>query len=137
MRQYVDSVGLGSYGNACRFIVTYLKGQAQTWWRMFSIDHKVSGTASIFDTLDVDTLLNELKLQFSDVDTELKLRDKLLNIKQRATVQEYTSLFKSLQIELGPKRLDDDTAFHVYQAGLQPHIRLQVLLKDPKTLSEL
>lgn len=26
MRQYVDSVGLGSYGNACRFIVTYLKG---------------------------------------------------------------------------------------------------------------
>ena len=31
MRQYVDSVGLGTGGTACRFIVSHLKGDALTW----------------------------------------------------------------------------------------------------------
>lgn len=38
MRQYVDSVGLGSEGTACRFIVSHLKEAALTWWRSFSGD---------------------------------------------------------------------------------------------------
>jgi hypothetical protein len=48
---------------------------------MYSIDNVVSGHTSIFDTLDVDTLLNDLELQFSDTDREIKLRERILNIK--------------------------------------------------------
>lgn len=38
MRQYVDSVGLGTEGTACRFVVSHLKGDALTWWRSYSGD---------------------------------------------------------------------------------------------------
>lgn len=34
----MDSVGLGENGSACRFVVSYLKGDALTWWRSFSRD---------------------------------------------------------------------------------------------------
>ncbi len=42
MRQYVDSVGLGTGSTALRFVVSHFKGDALTWWRSFSQD----GTAS-------------------------------------------------------------------------------------------
>jgi hypothetical protein len=66
MRQYIDSVNLGSGGTACRFIASFLKGKAQTWWRMYSLEMKQQGAGSVFDTLDVDTMLNDLEEQFSD-----------------------------------------------------------------------
>lgn len=46
----------------------------------------MSGTASIYDTIDVDTLLNDLESQFSDTDKEVKLRDRILKIEQRGSV---------------------------------------------------
>jgi hypothetical protein len=52
----VDSVGLGDNGTACRFIVSFLKGDALTWWRSYSRD-----SLSIFSQLTVDVLLDELK----------------------------------------------------------------------------
>ena len=36
MLQYIDTVGLGTDGKACRFLVSYLKGDALTWWRSYS-----------------------------------------------------------------------------------------------------
>jgi hypothetical protein len=41
MRQYIDSVNLGNGGTACRFIASFLKGKAQTWWRMYSAEMKM------------------------------------------------------------------------------------------------
>ncbi len=38
MRQYIDSVGLGNGGQACRFLVSFLRDDALTWWRSFSRD---------------------------------------------------------------------------------------------------
>lgn len=73
-------MNLGVDSKACRFVVSYLKGAALTWWRMYAIEHVQTGTTSVFDTLDLDTLFDELETQFSDVDTDLRLRDKLLNI---------------------------------------------------------
>lgn len=76
MRQYVDSVGLGDGGTACRFIVSHLKETALTWWRSYSKD-----SVAVFDHLTVDELLDALKSQFSDIDLEMKLRDKILTLK--------------------------------------------------------
>ena len=38
MRQYVDTVGLGDGPTACRFVVSYLRDDALTWWRSYSQD---------------------------------------------------------------------------------------------------
>ena len=56
MRQYVDSVGLETGNTACRFVVSYLKGDALTWWRSYSSD-----SVNVFDHLDLDTLLDDLR----------------------------------------------------------------------------
>ena len=76
MRQYVDSVGLGTGSTACRFVVSHLKESALTWWRSFSKD-----SLSVFDHLDLEDLLDALKAHFSDIDEEMKLRDRILTLK--------------------------------------------------------
>lgn len=86
MRQYVDSTGLGSGSTACRFVVSHLKEQALTWWRSYSRD-----SVQVFNYLDLDTLLDELKAQFSEIDEEMKLRDKILTLKQHNDVQNYVT----------------------------------------------
>lgn len=59
IKQYIDTVGLGSGARACRFLVTYLKGDAMTWWRTYALTNRGSG--SVFDNLDLDTLVSELE----------------------------------------------------------------------------
>lgn len=48
-------MGLGSGSRACRFFVSYLKGDAATWWRSYAMSRK-----DVFDNLDLDTLVTEL-----------------------------------------------------------------------------
>jgi hypothetical protein len=76
MRQYCDSVNLGTSSNAVRFVVAHLKNDALTWWRSLAKD----GT-KIFENVDLDDFFVALKKQFSDIDEEMKLRDRMLSIK--------------------------------------------------------
>jgi hypothetical protein len=80
MQQYLESTGLGSGPRACRFFVTYLKGDAKTWWRTYALSKSRSGS-NVFDNLDVDTLVEELSTQFSDVDKLMHVRDKLFRLR--------------------------------------------------------
>ncbi len=59
----MDSVGFGTGGTAFRFVVSHLKGDALTWWRSFSGD-----STHVFDTLELDVLMDALKAQFSELD---------------------------------------------------------------------
>ncbi len=86
MRQYVDSVGLGTGGTACRFVVSHLKGDALTWWCSYSKD-----STRIFNTIDLDDLLDAMRQYFSDIDQEMKLRDRLLTFKQTGSVSDYVT----------------------------------------------
>lgn len=76
MKQYVDSVNLGDGPTACRYIVSFLQDSALTWWRSYAMSHH-----DVFSNLTVDVLLSELSEQFSDVDREMKIRNKLFAIK--------------------------------------------------------
>ncbi len=67
-----------------------------SWWRLYSRD-----SLAVFSQITVDDLLDELKAQFSDIDEEMKLRDRLLGLKQTGTVSEFTTAFKNLQLRLG------------------------------------
>ena len=89
MRQYVDSVSLGTGGIACRFVVSHLKGDALTWWRSFSGD-----STSIFDRIDLDDLIDGLNAQFSEIDEEMKLRDRLHNLRQTTSVSNFVQQFR-------------------------------------------
>ena len=56
MRQYIDTVGLGNGAKASRFLVSYLRDDALTWWRSYSDD-----SLDIFEDLTLDVLLGELE----------------------------------------------------------------------------
>jgi hypothetical protein len=38
MKQYLDTVSLDDGPAACRLVVTYLRGDALTWWRAYAND---------------------------------------------------------------------------------------------------
>lgn len=76
MLQFLDSSGLGDGPVACRYAVSFFRGDALTWWRAFAKD----GTR-VFDTLTLDDLMVAMTRQFTDLDRELKVRDKLISLK--------------------------------------------------------
>lgn len=39
MQQYIDTVALGTGSSACRFLTSYLRDDALTWWRSYSDDN--------------------------------------------------------------------------------------------------
>lgn len=59
----MSGVGLGNGANACRFVVSHLKGAAFSWWRDFSKDN-----VDCFDSLELDVLFEALRRYFSDAD---------------------------------------------------------------------
>jgi hypothetical protein len=91
MRQYVDSVNLGEDSAACRFVVSHLKDSALTWWRSYC-----KNDLRVFDNLSLDVLFTELKAQFSDIDEEMKLRDRILTVRQTGSVSDFVNVFKQL-----------------------------------------
>ena len=50
-----------------------------TWWRSYCATH--GGLTNVFATKKFMDLLNELRSEFSDVDREMQLRNKLFNIR--------------------------------------------------------
>ena len=86
MQQYIDSVGLGVGSRACRFFVSFLRGDALTWWRSYSRD-----SLSIFDSLTLDVLVDEMQSHFGDIDREMKLRSKLFALRQHTSVSAYVT----------------------------------------------
>ena len=57
MRMYLDSVGLTGV-NACKYVVSFLKGDALTWWRQYCLTH--GGLSKVYDDLTVDDIFDEL-----------------------------------------------------------------------------
>lgn len=79
-------MGLGDEGKACRLLVSYLRDDALTWWRSFSDD-----STDVFENLTLDDLVDALVEQFTDIDRELKLRDRILALRQVSSVQAYVT----------------------------------------------
>ncbi len=131
MRQYVDTVGLGTGPTACRFVVSYLRDDALTWWRSYSQD-----SLSIFDNISLDELLTALEEHFSDIDREMKLRAKLFNMRQTGSVAAFTTAFQQVQLELGTARVSDDVAMHLYVHALKPMTQQWVMMQRPETFQD-
>ncbi len=84
-------MGLGTGDRACRFFVSFLRGDALTWWRSFSKD-----SLRAFDDLTLDVLVDAIESQFSDIDRDMKLRARLFNLRQTTSVSHFTTEFRRL-----------------------------------------
>ena len=62
------------------------------------------------------------------MDRELKLRRRLVALRQTRSVSEYTRQFRSLVLELGNKAPDDDALVFQYIEGLKEDVKTHVLL---------
>jgi len=81
--------------------------------------------------------VNDLRIEFSDVDREQMLRNKLFNMKQTNSVQAYVSAFRTTMVDLGANKVTPDTAKHLFMYGLKPHIRKEVFLHRPATFGDM
>jgi Retrotransposon gag protein len=77
MQAYVHAVKM-SDRDAAEFLTLYLRGDAMTWWRSYCTTN--GGLTNVFSTKSFKDLLKELRSEFSDVDREMQLRNKLFNI---------------------------------------------------------
>ncbi len=123
MCQYINSVSLGEGSNACRFLVSFLKDDALTWWRSFSRDD-----LRIFYQVTIDEIFEGLRAQFSDIDRNMKLRSKIFNLRQQGSVAQYITTFQQLQLELGAERLDNIVAWDMFLRGLKPAVQQWVMM---------
>ncbi len=71
MRSYIASVNLTGQ-NASRFFVSFLTGDALTWWRQYCQTH--GGIDQVFSQVTLSDIMDELKEQFTDVDEQLRIR---------------------------------------------------------------
>ena len=74
MQQYLESVNLTGQ-DACRFIVLYLTDDAMTWWRQYCATQ--GGLSQVFSNIMEQDLYDELEAQFTDVDKQNRIREKL------------------------------------------------------------
>ena len=58
MKMHLDSVGLKGQ-NAVKYVVSFLKGDALTWWRQYCQNH--GGLSHVYTHLTIDVLYNELQ----------------------------------------------------------------------------
>ena len=79
MRLYLDSSGLTGQ-NAARFLVSYLVGDALTWWRQYCMTH--GGIHQVFSQVDADDLMDHLAEQFTDVNKQMHVRSRLFALRQ-------------------------------------------------------
>lgn len=91
MTNFIDAVGLGEGARACRYLTSFLRGEALTWWRSYSGDD-----LAVYDHLTLDVLVDEIRANFSDIDADMKMRERLFNLKQTGSVMSFVTQFKRI-----------------------------------------
>ena len=59
--------------------MSYLTDDALTWWSTYSA--KNGGITGVFDNKEYEDILDDLQEQFTDVDKNTTIRNKLFNLK--------------------------------------------------------
>jgi hypothetical protein len=111
------------------YAVTYLRGSALRWYKYVEhqyVDHNAVKYWSQFTML--------LRKHFEAANTETVVRNKLNSLKQLTTVSKYNDLYNGLIIEV--LDIDEKSKIDMYCRGLKQDIRLQVSLREPKSLED-
>jgi type II secretory pathway pseudopilin PulG len=111
------------------YAVTYLRGSALRWYKY--VEHQYQGQNAVSSWTQFVTLLRR---HFEAANTETVVRNRLNSLRQLTTVSKYNDLFNGLIIEV--LDIDDKSKIDMYCRGLKQDIRLQVSLKEPKSLED-
>lgn len=111
------------------FAASFLNGRAAAWWRI-----KYNEMVNLEVETDWDVFLQNLRRQFKSANSELIARQRIRNLKQTTSVEEYAFNFRALLNDL-PDMHPNDALFQ-FQAGLKPDIALQVGMSNPLNLQE-
>lgn len=57
---------------ATKFLVSYLEGDALTWWRQYCLIN--GGLAQVHSKININYLMNELRAQFQDINKHMSIR---------------------------------------------------------------
>ena len=62
-------------------MVSYLTGDALTWWRQYCMKHGGLHSAnSVHTRIDLDVLMDELRSQFKDINKDTTVRQRLFSL---------------------------------------------------------
>ena len=115
---------------AVKFAASLLEDEASTWWRAQALEEKG------FLELQSDWTKFKAAIQtyFRPVNAKKQARDKIAELKQRASVKSYANEFRTLLLEIPD--MSEDEKLDRFVRGLRFSIRKEVELRDPKSLTE-
>lgn len=105
------------------YAATLLRGPAQLWWRMMGTPIT---TWDVFET--------SIRAQFSPINAIKAARDKISALRQTRSVQAYANDFQALLLQIPDMGSADQLDRFI--RGLKNDIRIEVELREPKTLAE-
>lgn len=114
-----------------RLVATLLRGSAALWWQSHQRSVRESGVAAITTWAAFQTAFIE---QFAPVSNVRQARDRLRSLVQTKSVAEYTTLFRSLILQIPNASADEQ--LDRYVAGLKPIVRREVDLREPANLQD-
>ena len=112
-----------------RFAATYLKDQANLWWRAYKTSIDWATAAPTWDQFTAT-----LRRQFIPVNTTISAYDRLQRLSQKTVVNQYNHEFRALMMEL--PNMDQTTRLDYYIKGLKSNIRPFVTMFQPATLTD-
>ena len=111
---------------------SHFRGAAQTWWRHYASSHNL-------DALTWVEFRAAIQARWQLVNTVRTARDKIANIRQLTSVQDFTQRFLDLKVQI--PAMTEEEAIDKYVRGLKPGIRrdLEQLMarEGDKSLEEL
>jgi chemotaxis protein histidine kinase CheA len=111
---------------------SYFRGAAQTWWRHLASSRDVS-------TMTWAEFRAAIQTRWQLVNTVRTARDRIANIRQLTSVQDFTQRFLDLKVQI--PAMTEEEAIDKYVRGLKPGIRrdLEQLMarEGDRTLEEL
>jgi hypothetical protein len=109
---------------------TYLRDAALVWWRVLSSDsYRLAQVQNSFDSF-----CTEVRSHFVPSSAVKLARDELAALRQTKSVQEYANAFQSICLQIPGISVEEQVDRFV--RGLKERTRLEVELREPKTLEE-
>lgn len=132
MEMYLLAQRINLEDAACvTFAAAYLRDSALNWWLQVSRD-AAEGRAPALDTWA--KFKAAFVARFTPISPEVSAREELDRLCQTGPVSAYATAFTSLMLEL--PHMDEADRVHRFIRGLKPAVRMEIRLRQPKTLAD-
>ena len=109
---------------------TLLRGAAISWWR-----NHVSLMDEDEDWNSWDVFVVKIKKQFQPINPVKIARDRLANLRQRTSVQEYTQRFYAITLDI--PNITEEECIDKYIRGLKPRVAKEIELRGLNVLEDI